>query len=152
MLTDACDAPRRPGTATEERTMSESSTGHPSAGDPAAQINGATDTSTEAPAGDAPGGAQAGAEGHATGSARHDIFAKLADAGEEVISRVAGMPGAAKALEQAQTALGRLDDVQKRLLGVEALEKRVVELEARVAELEQRAGGTGAAAPGSSQL
>lgn len=123
--------------------MSETSTGQPSAGEPAAQIHGATDTATDAPAGD---GQEAGAQGG--GSARQDIFARLADAGEEVISRVAGMPGAAKALEQAHTVIGRLDEIQRRLLGVEALERRVVELEARVAELEQQAGG-GAAAGGS---
>lgn len=72
------------------------------------------------------------------GSDRQDIFSKLAGAGEEVFARVAGMPGATRALEQAQTALSRLDELQKRVLGVEALERRVVELEARVAELESR--------------
>jgi len=51
-----------------------------------------------------------------------------------------GIPGAARALEQAQTSLHRLDDLQKRLLGVEALERRVVELEAKVASLESRLG------------
>ena len=80
-------------------------------------------------ASDAPGGGD-----------RQDIFSKLAGAGEEVFARVAGMPGATRALEQAQTALSRLDELQKRLLGVEALERRVVELEARVAELERRPG------------
>ena len=74
------------------------------------------------------------------GSARQDIFSKLADAGEEVIARVAGIPGAARALEQAQTSLHRLDDLQKRVLGVEALERRLVELEAKVAALESRLG------------
>ena len=84
-------------------------------------------------------GEQAAPQGDAqAGSVRQDIFSKLADAGEEVIARVAGIPGAARALEQAQSSLHRLDDLQKRLLGVEALERRVIELEAKVASLETR--------------
>ena len=87
---------------------------------------------------------QAAPEGEAAvGAPRQDIFSKLADAGEEVIARVAGMPGAARALGQAQTSLHRLDDLQKRLLGVEALERRIVELEAKVASLESRLGAGG---------
>ena len=121
--------------------MSEWSTGapgeHPEA--VADQIHGVTTGPHEDAAGE---GASAGAErnfGHgASGSARQDIFSRLADAGEEVIQRVAGMPGATRALEQAQVALARLDELQKKVLGVEALERRVAELEARVAELEGR--------------
>ena len=93
------------------------------------------DANTETPV----AGEQAAPQGDApVGSARQDIFSKLADAGEEVIARVAGIPGAARALEQAQSSLHRLDDLQKRLLGVEALERRIVELEAKVASLETR--------------
>jgi hypothetical protein len=69
---------------------------------------------------------------------RQDIFSKLADAGEDVIAKVAGLPGAARAREQATNTLHRLDELQKRVLGVEALEKRVVELEMKIAELERR--------------
>ena len=83
-------------------------------------------------------GAASGASG--AGSLGKDIFSRLADAGEEVIAKVAGLPGTGRALEQAQTALARLDELQKRLLGVEALEKRIAELEMRVAELENRVG------------
>ena len=95
------------------------------------------ETNTEAPVTEVQAAPQGDAQG---GSARQDIFSKLADAGEEVIARVAGIPGAARALEQAQTSLHRLDDLQKRLLGVEAIERRVVELEAKVASLETRLG------------
>ena len=96
-----------------------------------------SETNTEAPVTEEHAAPQD--EPHAS-SPRQDIFAKLADAGEEVIARVAGIPGAARALEQAQSSLHRLDDLQKRLLGVEALERRVVELEAKVASLESRLG------------
>ena len=113
--------------------MSESTTGT-SPEEIAAEIHGAPSGVHEEHSGPDSGGAEA----PASGSARQDIFSRLADAGEEVISRVAGLPGTGRALEQAQTALGRLDDLQKRLLGVEALAKRVTELEARVAELESR--------------
>ena len=97
-----------------------------------------SESTTEAPGTDE----QAAGQGESQAEApRQDIFAKLAGAGEDVIARVAGLPGAARALEQAQTALHSLDDLQKRLLGVEALERRVVELEAKVASLESRPGG-----------
>ena len=96
-----------------------------------------SETNTEAPVTEE----QAAPAGDASASTpRQDLFSKLADAGEEVISRVAGIPGAARALEQAQTSLHRLDDLQKRLLGVEAIERRVIELEAKVASLESRLG------------
>lgn len=103
--------------------------------------SGATSDDTAAGGAEAQAGGEAGAGGTG-GAPRQDIFSKLADAGEEVIARVAGMPGAKNALEQAQTALGRLDDLQKRVLGVEALERRVADLEARVAELESRSGSS----------
>lgn len=103
------------------------------------QIHGATTGPHDetATGGGAGAGGTAGA-GSGAGGIKADIFARLADAGEEVISRVAGMPGATRALEQAQTALARLDELHKRVAGVEALERRVIELEARVAELEGR--------------
>ena len=102
-----------------------------------------SETNTEAPVTEEQAAPQGASQGEAqaapqAGSPRQDIFSKLADAGEEVIARVAGIPGAARALEQAQTSLHRLDDLQKRLLGVEAIERRVVELEAKVAALEPR--------------
>ena len=96
-----------------------------------------SETTTEAPVSEEQAVPQDEA---AAGSSRQDIFSKLADAGEEVFARVAGMPAAARAIEQAQSSLHRLDDLQKRLLGVEALERRVVELEAKVASLESRLG------------
>ena len=99
-----------------------------------------SESTTETPGSDEQTAGQG--EAHA-GSPRQDIFAKLAGAGEDVIARVAGLPAAGRALEQAQTALHRLDDLQKRLLGVEALERRVVELEAKVASLESRLGAGG---------
>ena len=119
--------------------MTEWSTGgpgeHPE--EVADQIHGATTgPHDEAEAGD---GAAAG-QGAAAGG-RADLFSRLADAGEDLIQRAAGMPGATRALEQAQTALSRLDELQRKMSGVEALERRVAELEARVAELEGKAPG-----------
>ena len=101
----------------------------------AAEIHGAPSGEHHEAAGE---GAATGATG--AGSLGKDIFSRLAGAGEEVMAKVAGLPGTGRALEQAQTALGRLDELQKRLLGVEVLEKRIAELEMRVAELENRVG------------
>lgn len=121
--------------------MTEWSTGapgeHPE--EVADQIHGATTGPHDEAAGG--GGAGAGPEAGASAGGRGDLFSRLADAGEDLIQRAAGMPGATRALEQAQTVLARLDELQRRMSGVEALERRVAELEARVGELEGKASG-----------
>jgi ubiquinone biosynthesis protein UbiJ len=61
-----------------------------------------------------------------------DLLTMLADRGEEAIQRLADAPGADRVLGAAQALRDRLDEIQKRLRGVDALEKRVAELEKRV--------------------
>ncbi len=61
-----------------------------------------------------------------------DLLAMLADRGEEAIQRLADAPGADRVLGAAQALRDRLDEIQKRLRGIDVLEKRVAELEKRV--------------------
>jgi phage shock protein A len=64
-----------------------------------------------------------------------DLLTRLSDAGEEALSRVAGSPATARVIETVGGMRERLDDVQKKLRGLDALEKRVAKLEKRVEEL-----------------
>ena len=63
-----------------------------------------------------------------------DLISKLADAGEEALHKVTDMPGA---LAQSMTTMkDRLDDVTKKMRGVEEMEKRIARLEKRIDELQ----------------
>src|SRR5437588_10931488 len=61
-----------------------------------------------------------------------DLLTMLADRGEEAIQRLSDAPGADRLLGAAQALRDRMDEMQKRLRGIDALEKRVAELEQRV--------------------
>src|SRR5918992_4897567 len=78
-----------------------------------------------------------------TGMARKDLFTRLADAGEEAISRLSDAPGSDRLLGAVQSLRERMDEMQKRVRGIDELERRVAELERRPAG----AGGGGPAAP-----
>ncbi len=64
-----------------------------------------------------------------------DILTRLADVGEEAFTRVAGSQTTARVLESVAGLRERIDDVQKRLTGLDGLEERVAKLEKQVAEL-----------------
>ncbi len=64
-----------------------------------------------------------------------DLITRLSDVGEEALSRVAGSPTASRVLDTVGGMRERLDDVQKKVRGLDALERRVAKLEKRVEEL-----------------
>jgi hypothetical protein len=64
-----------------------------------------------------------------------DLLGRLSDVGEEALSRVAGSPTASRVFDSVGGMRERLDDVQKKLRGLDALERRVEKLEQRVEEL-----------------
>ena len=70
---------------------------------------------------------------------QRDLISRLADRGEEVLSKFAETPGAHKVLELLNTSRERLDDLQKRVTGLEGLERRLDDLEKRLAKLEKSA-------------
>jgi len=67
-----------------------------------------------------------------------DIIARLADAGEEAIARLAELPGGHRVTEAVQLLRERLDDLQVRLRSLDPLERRVTELEKRLTTLERK--------------
>jgi polyhydroxyalkanoate synthesis regulator phasin len=68
-----------------------------------------------------------------------DIFARVQDLGEEALHKLAEAPGGARLLEMANQSRTRLDEVQKRLRGLDVLEERVDALERRLDALEKTA-------------
>ena len=63
-----------------------------------------------------------------------DLLTRLADAGEEAIARMAETPGAERLIGAVTGLRDRVDELQRRVRGIEELERRVAALEARFAE------------------
>jgi uncharacterized protein involved in exopolysaccharide biosynthesis len=79
--------------------------------------------------------------------ARTDLLGRLADLSEDAIQRLSDAPGAERVLGALNTMRDRLDELQKRVRGLEALEARLTALERKV----DRLGKTGAPAASSSR-
>ena len=69
--------------------------------------------------------------------AERDFVGRLADAGEEALQRLADLPGGQKALTAMNDLRARVDDLTKKVRGIDALEARVVKLEKDVATLKK---------------
>jgi hypothetical protein len=61
---------------------------------------------------------------------------RLTSLGEEVLGKASQNPTANKLLQSAAQARDRIDDLSKRVRGLEAMEKRLNQLEKRLAKLE----------------
>ena len=66
-------------------------------------------------------------------------LAQLASLGEDVLGKASQNPTAARIVQGATQLRDRVDDLSKRVRGLEAMEKRVAQLEKRVAKLEDAA-------------
>ena len=73
-------------------------------------------------------------------SRQRNFVERLADAGEEAIQRIGSAPGGDRVLGTVNTMRERVDDLQKRMRGVEALEKRLSAVERRLDKLEGKGG------------
>ncbi len=68
-----------------------------------------------------------------------DLLSRVADLGEEALHKLPSMPGGNRLLDAVNQSKTRIDDVQKRLRGLDVLERRVDQLEKRLAKLEKPA-------------
>jgi uncharacterized protein YceH (UPF0502 family) len=66
-----------------------------------------------------------------------DFVTRLADAGEEALQRLADLPGGQKALTAMNDLRARVDELGKKVRGIDALEARVAKLEKEVAALKK---------------
>ena len=64
-----------------------------------------------------------------------DVIARLAGKGEQAIQRLADLPGGTRALKAFNDLRERVDELSKRVRGIDALEQRVAKLEKEVAAL-----------------
>jgi hypothetical protein len=78
------------------------------------------------------------------------LIGRLADAGEDAIQRMGDMPGVQRVLTTINTLPERLEEMQRKLRGVEELERRLARLEKRVDDLAKPKRTSSASKPRSS--
>ena len=66
-----------------------------------------------------------------------DFVTRLADAGEEALQRLADLPGGQKAVTAVHDLRTRVDELGKKVRGIDALEQRVATLEKDVTALKK---------------
>jgi len=71
-----------------------------------------------------------------------DLVARLADAGEDALAKFAELPGGTRALNAFNDLRTRVDDMSRKVRGIDELEARVVKLEKQVAELKRASKST----------
>ena len=79
-----------------------------------------------------------------------DLLTRLADAGEDAINRLSDLPGGSRFADAAHALRVRMDEMQKKVRGIDDLERRIAALEARVDAL-SKTEKPRAARPASSQ-
>lgn len=70
--------------------------------------------------------------------AQKDLLTRLADAGEAAIRTLGEAPGADRFMGAALAMRDRLDELQRRVRGLEGLEQRLAELERKVDRLSKQ--------------
>jgi hypothetical protein len=70
-----------------------------------------------------------------TNQADQDALARLASKGEATLARLADLPGGTKALKAFNDLRARVDELSKKVRGIDALEARVAKLEKELAAL-----------------
>jgi hypothetical protein len=66
---------------------------------------------------------------------RNDLLGRLADLSEEAIQRLSDVPGGDRALGALNALRERTDELQRRVRGLEGLERRLADLEKKVDRL-----------------
>jgi polyhydroxyalkanoate synthesis regulator phasin len=68
-----------------------------------------------------------------------DLVSRLADAGEEALQRLADLPGGQRAVGAFNDLRERVDELGKKVRGIDALEARITKLEREIAALKKKA-------------
>ena len=75
-------------------------------------------------------------------ASQKDLLSRLADAGEAAIKSLGDAPGADRFVGAVSAMRDRMDELQRRVRGLESLEQRLTALEKKVDKL-AKAGGSG---------
>ena len=68
-----------------------------------------------------------------------DLVTRLADAGEDALQRLTDLPGGQRALGAFNDLRARVDELGKKVRGIDALEARITKLERELASLKKKA-------------
>jgi hypothetical protein len=71
------------------------------------------------------------------GKAEKDVLARLADRGEEALRRVADLPGGTRAAKAFNELRERVDELGRKVRGIDKLEERVARLEKELSALKR---------------
>lgn len=71
-----------------------------------------------------------------------DLMGRLADAGEDALAKFAELPGGTRALNAFNDLRTRVDDLSRKVRGIDELEARVAKLEKQVADLKRASKAT----------
>jgi hypothetical protein len=83
-------------------------------------------------------------------SPQKNLVTRLADVGEEAIQRLGGAPGGDRLVGAVNTLRNRVDEMQKRLRGLDEVQERLASVEQRLDALEATAAsGSGRASSSS---
>jgi hypothetical protein len=83
-------------------------------------------------------------------SPQKNLVTRLADVGEEAIQRLGGAPGGDRLVGAVNTLRNRVDEMQKRLRGLDEVQERLASVEQRLDALEAAsASGSGRASSSS---
>jgi predicted nuclease with TOPRIM domain len=64
---------------------------------------------------------------------QNDILTRFTELGHEALNKLSDVPGGSKLVDMMNESKARLDEMQKKLRGLDALEKRVTKLEQQLA-------------------
>jgi len=68
-----------------------------------------------------------------------DVISRLADRGEEALHKLADLPGGTKVLKTLNDLRDRVDELGKKVRGIDVLEDRIAKLEKELAALKRSA-------------
>jgi len=83
-----------------------------------------------------------------TPAAEKDFMTRLADAGEEALQKLTELPGGQKAVTAFNDLRNRVDELGKKVRGIDALEARVTKLEKDLAGLKKSSRKSGSESAG----
>ena len=65
---------------------------------------------------------------------QNDILARFTELGHEALNKLSDVPGGSRLADMMNDSKARIDEMQKKLRGLDALEKRVAALEQQLAQ------------------